>query len=327
MAALRLPFLLICLAWRRCDSHVNMARPAWCPEPWEQSQCLGTSGALAGGEEAEYNQTSERVKWKDGMAGHTHYTIDPQKTALFVIDPQEVYAKCPTSGAPFTVPDLIAGPGSKDFDGHSPLCCEGFYAAVGNASRLAKRARESNLPVFVMGHIYRDFDGDGQVDNCGRLCDFDVLGWTGWPMAWNLWNEALPWHSLVYGSDGREGDDGVVFFADFSNDFYAEKTTYSAMTRIVVKKLKQLGVDTIIITGFMTQYCSVTTARHAHDLGFRVIYVSDACDGPILAQLLSGVDENAIVPFHLGIAVVDVTTTEELLDLLPGGTRGGKDEL
>ena len=101
--------------------------------------------------------------------------------------------------------------------------------------------------------------------------------------------------------------------ADFATDYYIEKTTYSSMTEPMVAKLKERGVDTIIITGFMTQFCSVTTSRHAHDLGFKVVFVSDACDGPILAELLSGVDENAIVPFHLGIAVVDTTTTQELL--------------
>lgn len=31
------------------------------------------------------------------MTGHSHYTIDPKKTALFVIDPQNVYAKCPVN--------------------------------------------------------------------------------------------------------------------------------------------------------------------------------------------------------------------------------------
>lgn len=296
-----------------CSVASAAGRAAWCPEPWKESQCLGTSSALAGGEQVKYKK-GEPVTWAPGMASHSHYTIDPKKTALFVIDPQQVYASCPKTGAPYEVKDLIAGPETPDFDGHSPLCCEGFYPAVQNASLLAKRARKMEIPVFVVGHVYRDFDGDGEVDNCGRLCDFDVLGWTGWPMAWNLWNAALPWHELVYFSEA-EAKRG--FEADFEKDYYTEKSaTYSALTEPVAAKLREKGVDTIIISGFMTQFCSVTTARHGHDLGFRVIYVSDACDGPILAELLSGVDENAIVPFHLGIAVADVTTTKELLGMM-----------
>ena len=71
---------------------------------------------------------------------------------------------------------------------------------------------EARSPVRgdVIGHVYRDLDGDGKVDNCGRLCDFDVLGWTGWPMAWNLWNAAMPWHELVY---KKEGSDAKGFHA------------------------------------------------------------------------------------------------------------------
>ena len=41
----------------------------------------------------------------------------------------------------------------------------------------------------------------------------------------------------------------------------------------------------MLITGLMTQYCSVTTARHAHDLDYRVVFVSDANAGPDLPDL------------------------------------------
>merc|ERR1711941_259098 len=103
------------------------------------------------------------------------------------------------------------------------------------------------------------------------------------------------------------------FKVDFEKDYYTEKSTYSAMTAPVVEKLKALGIDTLIITGFMAQYCSVTTSRNAHDLGFKVIYVEDANDGPILLEKLSNVDENKFVPFTLGVAVADTITTQDLL--------------
>lgn len=290
------------------------ARPSWCPEPWAPSKCLGSSGALAAGVQVPYSSGDKRVEWKEGMAAHTHYPVNASRTALFVIDPQEVYAACPKTGPPFQVPDLIAGPETEGFDGHSPLCCEKFYPVLANANRLAARSRELGIPVFTIAHVYRDLDNDGQVDNCGRICDFDVLGWTGWPMAWNLWREGLPWHSVVYKSEDRPQG----FDADFSRDYYAEKSVYSAFTDSVVNTLHSLGVDTVIITGYMTQYCCVTSSRHGSDLGFRIIFVSDACDGPILAELLSGVDENNIVPFHLGIAVADTVSTEELLTQMTG---------
>eukprot|EP00415_Alexandrium_ostenfeldii_P004778 UN4778 len=117
------------------------------------------------------------------------------------------------------------------------------------------------------------------------------------------------------------------FEADFARDYYTEKSVYSAFTEPVVEKLHALGVDTVIVTGYMTQYCCVTSSRHGSDLGLRIVFVSDACDGPILAELLSGVDENKIVPFHLGIAVADTTTAEEVLSQLSTARPAGRAEL
>lgn len=287
---------------------------AQCPEDWNAKKCLGSSGQLATDPQLPYVQ--EKIVWHAGMTGHSHYTIDPKKTALFVIDPQNVYAKCPEVTGEPTVENLIQSPSAEGFKGHSPLCCEKFYPCVERQNKLAEAARAKGMPVFLHAHVYRDTDGDGKVDNCGGLCDFDVLGWAGWPEAWNLWNAAMPWHEMAFAPKDAKG-----FLPDREKDYYAEKSTFSAMTEPVVKELRALGVDTVVITGFMTQYCSVTTSRHAHDLGFKVVYVQDANDGPLLQELLSGIDENAAVPFHLGIAVVDVIKTDEFLANLEGSKQ------
>lgn len=287
-------------------SNEDCIRKPWCPEPWKKSQCLGSSGEL--GTDSVLATGNEKITWHAGMASHSHYSLISNRTALFVIDAQKVYSACP-EGEP-AVESLIADPSTENFDGHSPLCCEKFGSVITNINRIANHARSLGVPVFLHSHVYRDFDGDGEVDNCGRICDFDALGWTGWPMAWNLWNAAFPWHTNVYKTE--EITKG--FDANFETDYYAEKSTYSALTKPVLKKLKLLGVDTIVITGFMAQFCSVTTSRHAHDLGFRVVYVNDANDGPQLLQLLSGVDENEFIPFSLGIAVADISSTDEVIE-------------
>jgi len=266
---------------------------------------LGTSGELAEGVAVPYKEA--KITWQANMAGHSHY--DLKNAALFMIDPQAVYGKCPEKLA---VEDLVKPPTEKDFDGHSPLCCEKFDSTIAHVNQIAKAFRKKEMPVFVHAHVYRDLDDDKKVDNCGRICDFDVLGWTKWPMAWNLWNADFPWSKVVYKTD--ETPNG--FEADFDKDYYAEKSTYSAMTKPVVKKLKELGVDTVVITGFMAQFCSVTTARHAHDLGFKVVYVTDGNDGPKLLELLSTIDENKFIPFTLGVAVADTTDTAGILKAL-----------
>eukprot|EP00667_Euglena_gracilis_P014141 EG_transcript_14631 len=283
-------------------------RPKWCPEPWPTQQCIPSSGELSNGPQLPYKRSP--IIWQAGLEGHSHYTLpDAPKAALFVVDPQQVYASCPQN---ITVDSLLAPPSTPDFDGHSPLCCEKFYSAVANINSLAEAAREKGYPVFTFGHIYRDFDGDGTVDNCGRICDFDVAGWAGWPEMWNLWNEAYPWSAIVYETEGEPNG----FRADFQRDFYAEKAIYSTFTKPVVQKLQELEVDTVILTGFMTNFCITTSARSGHDLGFKIIVVTDAMDGPMIQELVSGIDENAAVGLYLGTAVADTTTTESLLQEL-----------
>jgi nicotinamidase-related amidase len=49
-----------------------------------------------------------------------------------------------------------------------------------------------------------------------------------------------------------------------------------------VEILKTSGVTTLIVTGLITQYCSVTTTRHGHDLNYRMVFVVDANAGPEL---------------------------------------------
>ena len=242
------------------------------------------------------------------MAGHSHYSLSASRTAVLVIDPQRVYSACPEQceDCPlnYNLANLIAAPGSEGYSNQSPLCCEKFAEASVNINKITKQARAVGAPVFMIAHMYREGE-----DSFGRIEDFDVLGWAGWPMAYNLWHESLPYSDMMYTSEGA--DVGVE--VDFNKDFYTEKTTYSSMTQPVVEKLRALGVDTVVVTGFMANYCVVTTSRMAHDLGFKVVYVQDAADGPVLLQLLSEVDENKAIPFYLGVSVADVTDTEDVV--------------
>ena len=79
--------------------------------------------------------------------------------------------------------------------------------------------------------------------------------------------------------------------------------------------MKPLNVDTVIVTGFMTQYCSVTAARHAHDLDYKVIFVSDANDGPSLPDTGFGAvpieDIKRVIHTALSVGVAEVIDTRE----------------
>ncbi len=45
----------------------------------------------------------------------------------------------------------------------------------------------------------------------------DVLGWTGWPTAWKLWDAGNPFHKVVYKTEAEPRG----FAADFARDYYS----------------------------------------------------------------------------------------------------------
>jgi nicotinamidase-related amidase len=73
----------------------------------------------------------------------------------------------------------------------------------------------------------------------------------------------------------------------------------------------------VLITGLMTQYCSVTTARHAHDLDYRVVFVVDANAGPDLPDLgfgeVSHDDARRAIATALAGGVAEVADTATVI--------------
>ncbi|MBU0497521.1 MAG: cysteine hydrolase [Candidatus Thermoplasmatota archaeon] len=60
-------------------------------------------------------------------------------------------------------------------------------------------------------------------------------------------------------------------------DIIIHKSSYGAFYDTPLETiLKNLGKDTIIITGTLTNYCCGTTARQAYERGFKVIFCGDA---------------------------------------------------
>lgn len=56
-----------------------------------------------------------------------------------------------------------------------------------------------------------------------------------------------------------------------------EKTMASSFVGTDLEEwLRQNGINTVVISGYMTQHCCDTTARYAHHLGFNVEFLSDA---------------------------------------------------
>jgi len=76
-------------------------------------------------------------------------------------------------------------------------------------------------------------------------------------------------------------------------------------------QLQARGIDTIVITGCVTNICCESTARDGHMLGYRTIVVSD-----LTAARTSEEQDAALL--NLGVAFANICTAEEVCARLAG---------
>jgi nicotinamidase-related amidase len=75
--------------------------------------------------------------------------------------------------------------------------------------------------------------------------------------------------------------------------------------------LKSKGIETLLMTGFTTNVCVETTARHGYIKGYYIALVADCAGAPTPEEHQSGV-------FNIGTYFGKVTTSDELAELWQG---------
>jgi nicotinamidase-related amidase len=193
---------------------------------------------------------------------------------------------------PKTTALLIIDAQREYFDEDKPLYTQHAAEILGNLVKLRDSASEAGIRTIFIRHA---FDPNG-ID-IGRMGDFN------------------PTPVFVDGTPGVEFASGL---APLENDIVVEKTRYSAFVNTKLESvLKTLGIDTVIVTGLMTNFCCVTTARHAHDLDYRVIFVADAVAGPDMPDLGFGSVTHEevlrVVATSLAGGIADVVGASELI--------------
>ncbi|HEY8626473.1 MAG TPA: isochorismatase family cysteine hydrolase [Solirubrobacteraceae bacterium] len=171
-----------------------------------------------------------------------------------------------------------------------------------NLKRLIDAARAAHAQVVFIRHVMA---ADGA--DAGRMGDFGDSA------------------SFVAGTKGVELADGIE---PEPGEPVVDKTRYSAFVNTRLPSiLKTSGADTLIITGLMTQYCSVTTARHGHDLDYRVVFVSDANAGPDLPDAGFGAVPHAeamrTIATSLSGGIADVVQTDAAIAELERAASAG----
>lgn len=180
----------------------------------------------------------ERVVARRGSE-HVYADFDPRKTALVVVDLQNAF--------------MMEGVA------HSP--CKEAIEIVPNVNRLAGAMRAAGgTVVWIQTGAYPQ-----------TLTDWSVLYDMSTPARVKKRNEAL-----APGSIGYKLWDALDAMPD---DLYVEKLRFSAFIQgssDLEKTLRERGIDTVIITGTVTNVCCESTARDAMMRNFRTIMVTDA---------------------------------------------------
>jgi nicotinamidase-related amidase len=96
-----------------------------------------------------------------------------------------------------------------------------------------------------------------------------------------------------------------------AGDMVVDKFRHSAFNRHgsdLDDRLRAAGIDTLVITGAMTNVCCESTARDAYALGYRVFFLSDA------TAALTDEEHNAAL-LNLSMCFADVRDTDSMVAL------------
>ncbi len=126
---------------------------------------------------------------------------------------------------------------------------------------------------------------------------------------------------FAHGSDGWQLHESI---ASRPGVITMSKTLPSAFARTdLAHTLESLGVDTIAITGYMTQNCDESTARDAAHRGYAVEFLRDATGAPHLANSAGTVEARTLHETVLTVLesrFAAVVTTRRWIQALDSGT-------
>jgi nicotinamidase-related amidase len=209
---------------------------------------------------------------KDYGSGLASIKIDPKKSALIVVDMIEEFTK--PNFAPFWVPDATR--------------------ILPTVRSLIDKCRGLGVPIIYTYYAFNPTSTDMN-----------------------------PWFREAWAPiDKIEEYEGPALFTkesvdpaikpDYSKDILIAKPSYGAFTNTSLDYiLRNLGADTVIICGTMTNFCCGTTAREAHARGYKVVFGSD-CNATDDAEI----QEAELKTLRRGFALV--ISTGAIIEALDG---------
>ena len=173
----------------------------------------------------------------------------------------------------------------------SALFVKGHDEAIANMNRLAKAFAAAGETIIYVRHEHKRDGSD-----YGRM--FDYLGTPAEP-------------GFVEGTRDVDFDPAMDII---SPALHIVKQRYSCFPATSLADILQKShVDTIVVTGFMTNYCCETTARQAHDMDFFVDFIMDATGCPDLSEDVTQEKIKSVVAASLQGGFARVRATDQYL--------------
>lgn len=150
----------------------------------------------------------------------------------------------------------------------SELYCKDCEHTIAKINELISEFGKKKLPVIYVKHVHKTDGSD-----TGRMFDY-----------------AGPVDDFNF----KEGTKEVEFdkhLKVLKNPIIVYKNRYSSFVGTNLERiLKDNKISTVVICGFMTNFCCESTARDAHDRDYHVDFIADATGAPSLTTM----DENKI---------------------------------
>jgi ureidoacrylate peracid hydrolase len=220
----------------------------------------------------------DRVIAKRGRQ-YTYETLDPSRTALVVVDMQNA----------FMLP------------GVAHALCPMAEKIVPNINRLAQTVREAGGTVIWIKTTFKD----------------DAL--QNWSTYFELASPQQGAKRIAALTADSKGHELWATLDVRPDDLVVEKNRFSAFIQgssNLAEVLRERGLDTLLITGTVTNVCCESTARDAMMLNFRTIMVTDG------NAAVTDEDHNAsLIAFYLTFG--DIMSTDMVIERLARDARKG----
>ncbi|MFW9939187.1 MAG: cysteine hydrolase family protein [Candidatus Thorarchaeota archaeon] len=180
--------------------------------------------------------------------------IDPKKAALIVVDMQKYQVQ--KDYIAYKAMDKIT-PGILDY-----FVSEVENKVIPNLQKLIKFCHEVKIPVIYTKFSSFMADGSDLSKTTKFINDFtkDLLGDVAFPYIFH------------------PSSDIIDELKPIDQDFVLQKNTSGTFisTRLDTF-LKNMDIETVLVSGVVTNFCVYATAREASDYGFQVVIIDDCC--------------------------------------------------